>query len=275
MNPRDVKKIMSRNKKAIGMVSSHNLYRSYNSKYCDFWCHCYRRPKKYFRKPGILLSESDFVDPMFIKVFDRPSDPRWDFFYFTAGGKDGAVYKGSRKFAKSLDILCGDLGLRGVIVKYMNIKKRFPKDVIKAIKRHKGKLLIRRCKLSPRRTAKLMSNSKFGFFPNRVDCSPLLLTECIVRDCPVLVNRKILGGWKYVNDDTGALFDVAGLADKVEFLLSNDFSPRKSYLESYGYEKSARRFACEAKRYIPRLEPYEMIAMEGTHHKMSMIVNNV
>jgi hypothetical protein len=44
------------------------------------------------------------------------------------------------------------------------------------------------------------------FAPNVHDASPRVLAEAMCLDVPILVNRHILGGWKYVNNNTGAFF---------------------------------------------------------------------
>ncbi len=43
--------------------------------------------------------------------------------------------------------------------------------------------------------------------PNVHDASPRVLVEALSLNVPILVNRHILGGWKYVNGQTGAFFD--------------------------------------------------------------------
>lgn len=45
------------------------------------------------------------------------------------------------------------------------------------------------------------------FAPNLHDASPRVLAEAMCLNVPILVNRHILGGWKYVNNQTGAFFD--------------------------------------------------------------------
>lgn len=47
------------------------------------------------------------------------------------------------------------------------------------------------------------------FAPNVHDASPRVLAEALSLDVPILVNRHIVGGWKYVNSETGAFFDSA------------------------------------------------------------------
>jgi hypothetical protein len=59
-----------------------------------------------------------------------------------------------------------------------------------------------------------LAQARVAFFPNVLDASPVLLTEALCLDVPVVVNRRILGGWKYVRPDTGRFFtdqdDVTG-----------------------------------------------------------------
>ena len=45
--------------------------------------------------------------------------------------------------------------------------------------------------------------------PNVHDASPRVLAEAMSLDVPILVNKYIVGGWKYVNEDTGAFFESA------------------------------------------------------------------
>lgn len=57
---------------------------------------------------------------------------------------------------------------------------------------------LRRCGRSLRRVL---------FAPNIHDASPRVLVEGLSLNVPILVNRHILGGWKYVNNQTGSFFD--------------------------------------------------------------------
>ncbi len=258
----DTRKVIKRYKYAIGMVSAHNIYRKYNTPFCKIWCHCFRDVNKYLPgKPSILLSESDFVDPLAIKTPVRPL--KYDFYYFTTGGKPGSYYKGMNLFVDSLPILCGELGLKGLVVKYAKPKRPFLlnrkqqriwKQYSKSIRFLKGK----------KNTASIMSICKFGFFPNIKDCSPLLLSESLVRNIPILVNENILGGWKYVNDETGALFDGGNLKEKTEFLLNTEFNTREEYMKKYGYKNSATRLANFCKKHISSFEKYSMVGFAGT-----------
>jgi len=260
------REIMSRHKYAIGMVSSHNIYRKPNTPYCNVWCHCYRDPKLYLKnKPALLLSESDFVDPRSIPVLLRSRSPKWDFFYFTIGGELGDGYKGFRVFLKSLPILCGKYKLKGIVIKYAKQKVRFTKPIPAKYNNYIKKL---RKKIVPGRIAKIMSQCRFGFFPNIMDCSPLMLSESIVRDCPVLINEDILGGWKYGDSNVGLLFNMNNLEEKINLIMENEFHPNEAYMQHYGYRNTAKRMANFCKKHIPSFNNLTMIAFSKTESTM-------
>ena len=276
MHRRDAKVVSRGYKDTIGLVSSVGLHRSRNAKLCNFWCHCFKNPELHIGdKPGMLLSESDFVDPAFIKILDRSKKPKWDFFYFTSGGKHARKFKGSDVFGNSLDILCGEFKLRGLIIKYMKGKRDFLNPEKSQIKKYSDFITVKKKKLTPIQVANIMSKSRFGFFPNTIDCSPLMISESLLRDCPVLVNEDILGGWKYVNDKTGSLFDPNSqdsLGCSIEDMLSVGFSPKKEYVSKYGYINTAKRFAKDSRRYIEGFEDFDLIGLGGTKDKMKRLL---
>ena len=53
----------------------------------------------------------------------------------------------------------------------------------------------------------MYNKSKFIFLPNEKDASPMVLTEALASDVPTLLNKNILGGWKYINNETGEFFN--------------------------------------------------------------------
>lgn len=259
---------MRRYKYAIGIVSSHNIYRKANTSSCKIWCHCFRDVNKYLKGyPSILISESDFVDPAGIRISRKSK--QWDFYYFTMGGKLGNTYKGMQMFVDSLPLLCGKLGLKGVVIKYAKPNKNF--DLDKKRRRiwnkYKKKLQVFKGK---RNAATIMAKSKFGFFPNIQDCSPLLLSESLVRGRPILVNKNILGGWKYVNDETGSFFTKKNLEERVDFILNSKFDTRKNYMESYGYKNTATRLAEFCNKHIPGFN-YSMVGFSGSNRVMKLV----
>ena len=64
------------------------------------------------------------------------------------------------------------------------------------------------------------------------DASPRVLAEAMCLDVPILVNRHIVGGWKYVHGQTGAFFDsvdnvVPAFREIVDGLQRGDLHPRE------------------------------------------------
>ena len=70
------------------------------------------------------------------------------------------------------------------------------------------------------------------FAPNVHDASPRVLAEAMCLDVPILVNRHIVGGWKYVNSETGAFFDsvdnvVPAYMDMMARMQRGELHPRE------------------------------------------------
>lgn len=230
---------MRRYKHAVGMVSCHNIYRKPNAKYVDIWCNCFREAEHFFpgHKNIILLSESDFVDPQSTIVY--PRQPKDQFYYFTLGGGRGSPVKGLDLFIESLPVLCGEHNLRGYVINYIKSPLQLDKKQRGIWAKYKHQLVFLR-KQTASNVAKIMSESKFGFFPNKEDCSPMLITESLVRDCPVLINESILGGWKYAWPECGYLFNADNLSRKIALIMGQDFLHVKDrFMEDYGFDKSS------------------------------------
>ena len=94
----------------------------------------------------------------------------------------------------------------------------------------------------------LIESSRALWTPNVEDASPRVLTQALCKNVPILVNRHIAGGWKYVNNRTGAFFsDEHDVVDAARALLSSSpgaqarLAPRDDYLERFGPVKGALR----------------------------------
>jgi hypothetical protein len=85
-----------------------------------------------------------------------------------------------------------------------------------------------------------MRESKFLFVPNIYDASPRVVAEALIKDIPVLMNKNILCGSKYINDKTGELFtneiDLRGALTK---LINGGYTPKKEWEKNYSRKKSA------------------------------------
>ena len=81
-----------------------------------------------------------------------------------------------------------------------------------------------------------MRESKFLFLPNIYDASPRVIAECLIKDLPVLMNKSIVCGTKYINNQTGELFiDEHNIRNALDNILKFK-SPRKWWIENHNVE---------------------------------------
>lgn len=221
-----------------------NVWKYDYLKIFDGWLHPFRKPEEYLKTsyknlPQILLSESDFIDVEDFKP-QKGIVRDLDFIYICPSDKDDCREEDWVSFSKNwklarpcIEKMC-KLGLKGVLVGryYCKFSRLTEERVIKTkfLDKESLKAYYNRC--------------KFIFVPNKYDASPRILTEALCMDCRCLVYSEILGGWKYVNEDTGEFFTgVKDVEKGFKRILSNykKYSPRKYYLNNYGKKNSGRK----------------------------------
>lgn len=216
---------------------------------CIGWAHCFRNPKQILKNVPILeLSESDFYET---KSFNVSKEKDYDFIYICLkdhGDKCDpgwqSVNRNWKLAKKCLPIMCKKYNLKGLLIGRVNCKYT---------DKCKNNLTVVDF-LDWFEFIKKMSRSKFIFLPNVEDASPRVLTEAMCLDLPVLVNKNIIGGWKYVNDKTGEFFtDENDIGPAIEKILNNydNYEPRKFYENNYGKERSGKKL----KKFIEKLHP--------------------
>jgi len=210
---------------------------------CEGWIHGFRDPENYFPPdlPLLFASESDWIDCHVSKP-DKTQEKIYDFIYICLKVDekktlcdDWATYNKNWKLAKKcLDVFCNKHKLKGLLIG------------------RKGCELPNGCSymestniLKHNELQKMYCKAKFIFLPNEKDASPRVLTEALACDVPCLVNKNILGGWKYVNDKTGVFFnDENDISNSVDELLNgiknNQYSPRDYYVKNYSVENSGK-----------------------------------
>jgi hypothetical protein len=222
-----------------------------------------------------LFSESDFCDPLWMPGLVRckaKEDYKYDFFCFTIDQAQGVKCKGYHSIPMMAKI-AAEQGLRGVVLDYYNVfprptykneEKGSLKDNTRITRKRVSKaknIDVIKGSQSQKRITKLMNESRYVIFPNTRDASPRTIVETLLRGKPILVNKNIYGGWKYVNNDNGMFFDGA---TKLEELDSNSeyyYNELKTsmqkmrdhkfnsddiinnHLSEYGFVKSSRRLA--------------------------------
>lgn len=194
------------------------------------WCHCLKNTENILPKnvPQLLISESDFV-----ASYIKPSFPvkEFDLCYICQKGQHEA--KNLNFFLQKLSLLCDKLNLKVALVG-MNTEDLGVE--------HNNLFCFG--SLSRNKTHKIIGKSRFLFLPNELDASPKILTESLLLNVPVLVNKNIIGGWKYISKETGSFFDTEGnLEDSIRFMLKNKFKSREYFLTNFNLSQSQRKLA--------------------------------
>jgi hypothetical protein len=225
----------------------HKAYTYDYFKLTDGWCSVFREElnKKWIKQgfPCANIAESDFANYDTHKP-DPNVKKEYDFIYICLKDNDK----------------CTD-GWQSTIRRYDIAKKLI--DIM--CKKHKLKgLLIGRinCEVPPschqlmeltdfQEYNKFISNfnkCKFILTCSEADASPRTVSEAMCYNLPVLMNKKILGGWQYVNDTSGAFFDPDNLDsfntiidDFVTKVNNNEYKPRDFIINNYGKFHSGKR----------------------------------
>jgi len=234
-------------------------YKKYKYKeLTEGWIHCFRKPENYFTKdmPLLFASESDWTDCNTCKP-DKSIKKEYDFIYICLKVDqkkklcdDWATFNKNWDLAKKcLDLFCNKYKLKGLLVgrkdcelpngcnDLMETTDMVPYDELK----------------------KMYNKCRFIFLPNEKDASPRVLTEALATDVPALINKNILGGWKYINPKTGELFtDENDIGPALEKMLAkiknNEYEPRDYFIKNYSIANSGRklkRFLYD--NYSPRI----------------------
>ena len=226
-------------------------YKKYKyKKLAEGWIHCFRKPEKYFpkRMPLLFQSESDYTDCNINKP-DPTIKKEYDFIYICLKVNekkdtcdDWATWNKNWELAqKCLKIMCNKYKLKGLLVgrKGCNLPNGC------------NTLMETTNMVSNEELKKMYNKSRFIFLPNEKDASPRVLTEALCCDVPVLLNKNILGGWKYVNKNTGEFFtdekDIDKSIEKIMFKIRNDkYSPREYFINNYSIINSGKKL----KKYL-------------------------
>ncbi len=212
------------------------------------WLCCFRDKEKYgftdFNNT-IEMSESDFYN-----IENEPKqEKKYDFIYICNKDNDNCPLNGwnaiNRNYnlaLKCFPIMINDFKLKGLIIGRINcgLEKLYG-DKIEVLDFLDWHILQEK-----------MRQSKILFVPNIFDASPRVVAECITKDVAVLMNKNILGGFKYINYETGNFFsDENDLVPNLSDLLNriDKISPKKWWSENYSQEicyKKLRNFLAES-----------------------------
>lgn len=203
---------------------------------CEGWGHCFREPQQIFTgdQPRVLLSLSDFTsaelaDPRRLRG-GTDDLPPFDFVFVAADEPWKLQAKNWDLATRCISRMCTELGLHGLVL-------GAPPGSFAGLA---GITTMPR--LPYGRFLQVLSRTRFLFLPSELDASPRVLAEALCLDVPVLVNRAILGGWKYVTAETGEFFDAEDdVVEGAARCLSGSFEPRAWWRASYGPLASGER----------------------------------
>jgi hypothetical protein len=218
---------------------------------CSGWCHCFRDPDLYISHdtPKELISESDFVD---YRRFVPPSvsgrrdgGKDFDFIYICLPGKWKEATKNWALAKRCLHRLCYDSNLRGLLLgRWQILDLPFQRN------------LTIKGDVSHHQLLDYLARSRLLFVPSILDASPRVLAEALCVDVPILLHHDILGGWKYVSDATGAVFESeVDVTEAAARCLEADVCPRQWFRENYGPMASSLRLSTFLGRLDPNLHP--------------------
>mmetsp|Transcript_36754 Transcript_36754/g.114466 ORF Transcript_36754/g.114466 Transcript_36754/m.114466 type:complete len:559 (-) Transcript_36754:91-1767(-) len=201
----------------------------------------------------LLLSQSDFCLP----PASKPLPKRYDF-VFSGSDQDvdndcvgWANYAKNWSFVKeALEVMCGELKMKGVLVATKDKANRRACSIPASCKG-----LITQTQYIPQEEFfTFVRQSHFLFVPQVHDASPRVATQALALGIPLLMNRNIMGGWKYVNEKTGEFFnDMSDFRESVRAVMQKSkaggvYEPRRYVDESLGDAISGarlRRFVVE------------------------------
>ena len=210
------------------------------------WIHCFRNPELYFPSnlPKELISESDFTNKTF--DYQKRTTKEFDFIYICLKDNE-SCHDGwqseNRNWVlakKCIEIMCSKYKMKGLIVGRIGCKIHKNCTVTDFLQYHEFIKQYDRC--------------KFVFVPNILDASPRVLSESLIRDLPCLVNKNILGGWKYVNSNTGEYFNnMDDFEISLKKLIANmkNYQPRKYFLKNHGNDFEGKKLLELIKNNVP------------------------
>jgi len=217
------------------------------------WLSCFREEnnKKWIKQgfPCVNITESDFANYE-QHVPDPSVKKEYDFIYICL--KDGdkkpkdkdcplgwqAYVHNFEQTRKLLDIMCEKFHLKGLLVGRIGCE--IPKNC------HN---LMELTDFMPYHDfIKQYNKCRFIFLPQQFDASCRAGTESLCFNLPILMNKDIIGGWHYINDQTGEFVDLYNfdsfektLAKFLKKLNNNEYQPRDWFIKNYGKYNSGKR----------------------------------
>jgi glycosyltransferase involved in cell wall biosynthesis len=216
------------------------------------WLSCFKYPADYgFTSWNQLenISESDFYDaePQITK------EKKYDFIYVCLKDDETCPMDGwnaiNRNFKLALNcfpIIMNEMGLNMLVIGRVNC----------GLEKLYGDRITIMDFLPHAEFQEKLRESRFLFVPNIYDASPRIISEAIIKGVPVLLNKNIVCGSKYIHSETGQTFtDENDLRYSIEKLItkSETMNPRLWWLNNYSKQKSGEHLKDILSHWYPDL----------------------
>ena len=211
------------------------------------WCTVFREElnQKWIKSgfPRVNVAESDFANYESHKP-DPNVKKEYDFIYICLKDNDKCTdgwQSQIRRFdiaKKIIDVMCKKHKLKGLLIGRINCE--IPPSC--------HQLMELTDFMEYNKFIGNFNKCKFILTCSEADASPRTVTEAMCYDLPVLMNKKILGGWQYINDETGVFFDPDNL-DSFDSILESflkklnnkEYHPRDWFIKNYGKYNSGKK----------------------------------
>jgi hypothetical protein len=190
------------------------------------WLYCNQDPIFLPNIPKLLFSESDspLIDHISIKNLKK----EYDVIYNSGSEIEFHKYHKNWILAKKCFKKMVENGLKILIIGRKNMddsSEEHPNIILKPFTPYYDFL-------------DLIEKSKVCFIPNISDASPRVLTESLIKGVPIIVNKNIFGGWKYICSKTGTFFDdendiIEKTKKIIERVDKNKYNTRQWFIDNY------------------------------------------
>lgn len=198
---------------------------------CAGWCHCFRDATAFAPAPTIELSHSDLTDVDYVspRTFGSPS-ASWDYAYVCLPGREVEKAK-EWTLARACIRALSAAGFTGLLIGRAPIRDLPPAANVSVRPRLRWAEFLR-----------VLAACRSLLVASVFDASPRIMAEALALDRPVVVNRDIIGGWKYVTDATGAFFSSEhDIVDALAGVLDHATFAREWYCEFFGLRRAGSR----------------------------------
>ena len=192
------------------------------------WFHCFRDPENYDIPPHIPIifsSESDFTSSSYILKYYKPDKKHYDFICSILLGDWNKFIRRYDYAVKWLNYMATHMKLKILV-----IGSQFQRDFVSQI--------TVKPKMRQPHFFQYMNMSKHLIVFSEQDASPRIITEALWLDIPVLVNKNILGGWRYINQETGGFLDpVQEIEPQIKTFMEKPYQPQKWVQEHLNHDQ--------------------------------------